>query len=206
MAIRQPKSMEIHSMSESTNPAQPEGTEEIGEPEVQPESPARRKFIAWALGIPGVIIACLMCVPLVRESLYPAFIKGAGGGTWSGLGSMDQYSSLTAPLRRTVKILTVDGWRQDESEKVVYVTKGPAGKVEVLTAVCPHLGCEVAWDTAAGHFHCPCHGSVFAPDGKLVSGPSPRGMDTLPIKAQDGKLMVRYEYFQNLLSTKQVVG
>ncbi|MGH9328344.1 MAG: Rieske 2Fe-2S domain-containing protein [Terriglobia bacterium] len=188
-------------MSTDTNPAEPKKTSEAGV-----EHPSRRKFIAWALGIPGAIIACLMCVPLVRESLYPTLAKGAGGVAWSDLGAMEQYSTLTEPVRRTLKIQTVDGWRQVITENVVYVTKGADGNVEVLTAVCPHLGCEVACDAKADHFHCPCHGSVFAADGRLVSGPSPRGMDTLPTEVKNGRLMVHYEYFENLLSIKQVVG
>jgi hypothetical protein len=31
-------------------------------------------------------------------------------------------------------------------------------------------------------------------------------MDSLPTQVKDGRLMVRYEYFQNLLPAKQVIG
>lgn len=168
--------------------------------------PDRRRFIAWLLGLPSAIVAILLCIPLVRESLYPVYAKGAGGVTWSDLGSLDQFQSLTAPSRQVIKIKTVDGWRQTISEKVVYVSKNAAGQVEVLTAVCPHLGCEVAWIANQDHFHCPCHGGTFAPDGRYISGPPPRGMDTLPTTVQNGHLMVRYEYFQNLVPGKQVIG
>lgn len=198
--------MENETTSESANATGPETPASVKETPERPADPSRRRFIAWALGVPGAIIACLMCVPLVRESLFPVFAKGAGGAAWSDLGPVDQYSSLTTPLRREVKILTVDGWRQDVAEKVVYVSKGADGKLEVLTAVCPHLGCEVAWQESADHFHCPCHGGTFAPDGKYISGPPPRGMDALPIAVKDGRLMVRYEYFRNLDPIKQVIS
>ncbi|MGH9397913.1 MAG: ubiquinol-cytochrome c reductase iron-sulfur subunit [Terriglobia bacterium] len=194
-------------MSDDANPGQHETQEApIPEPEKQAELPDRRKFIGWVLGVSGAVVACLLAIPLVRESLYPVFAKGAGGGVWSDLGPADQFTSLSAPLRQVIKLQTVDGWRQEISEKVVYVTKGPDGKVEVLTAVCPHLGCEVAWQAGADHFHCPCHGGTFSPDGKYISGPPPRGMDTLPIAVKDGHLMVRYEYFQNLVPAKQVIS
>ncbi|MGH9447759.1 MAG: ubiquinol-cytochrome c reductase iron-sulfur subunit, partial [Terriglobia bacterium] len=175
-------------MSEGTNPAEPKTPKKVSEPEAWAELPSRRKFIAWALGVPGVVITCLMCIPLVREALYPVFTKGSGTGTWSGLGPADQFASLTTPVRKVINLQTVDGWRQVEFEKVVYVTKGADGKLEVLSAVCPHLGCEVAWQASADRFHCPCHGSVFAPDGASIAGPSPRGMDTLPITIKDGRL------------------
>lgn len=189
-----------------------EGTEKL-EPASQPEPPPatvaqpdRRRFIGWLLSISGAVVAVLLCIPLVRESLYPVFAKGTGGVDWSDLGPADQYASLAAPSRQVVKIKVLDGWRQTVSEKVVYVTKSATGQVEVLTAVCPHLGCEVAWVPAQDHFHCPCHGGTFAPDGKYISGPPPRGMDTLPTKVQNGRLMVQYEYFQNLVPAKQVIG
>ena len=192
-------------MSEETENIEPAA----GVPDQPPESPQqpdRRRFIGWLLSISGAVVAVLLCIPLVRESLYPVFAKGMGGGGWSDLGPIDQYTSLNAPSHQLVKLKVVDGWRQTISEKVVYVTKSSTGRVEVLTAVCPHLGCEVAWIPAQDHFHCPCHGGTFAPDGKYISGPPPRGMDTLPIKTQNGRLMVRYEYFQNLIPAKQAIG
>lgn len=192
-------------MSESENP----GDEKKAAPAAVPDAGnvvGRRKFIGWALGISGAVTACLLCIPLVRESLYPVMAKGSGEPVWSDLGPAEQFASVSAPERQVIKIQTQDGWREGISEKVVYVTKSAEGKVEVLTAVCPHLGCEVAWQPATGHFHCPCHGGTFAPDGKYISGPPPRGMDTLPIQVKDGRLMVQYEYFQNLDPRKQVIS
>ncbi|MGH9378314.1 MAG: ubiquinol-cytochrome c reductase iron-sulfur subunit [Terriglobia bacterium] len=194
-------------MSEGPNPEKTEPASDLLPPPAEKAGkPDRRQFIGWLLGISGAVVTALLCIPLVRESLYPVFAKGTGGAQWSDLGPADQYASLTAPTRQVIKIRILDGWRQTISEKVVYVTKGPGGQVEVLTAVCPHLGCEVAWVPNQDHFHCPCHGGTFEPDGKYISGPPPRGMDTLPTTVQNGRLMVRYEYFQNLVPAKQVIG
>jgi nitrite reductase/ring-hydroxylating ferredoxin subunit len=33
---------------------------------------------------------------------------------------------------------------------------------------------------------CPCHGSVYAADGRVLSGPAPRSLDTLPMQVQGG--------------------
>ena len=40
---------------------------------------------------------------------------------------------------------------------------------------------------------CPCHNSEYDPKagGRLVSGPSPRGLAALPLHIADGNLMVR---------------
>jgi len=177
----------------------------VSEEPLSPEERARRRFVGWLLGIVGAVVGVLLCIPLVRMALYPLFAKSGRAG-WSDLGDANQYASLAAPERRVIQIQNIDGWRQTISEKVVYVTKGPNGKLRVLTAVCPHLGCEVAWDASLNKFKCPCHGGTFAPDGKYISGPPPRGMDTLPVDIQNGRLMVRYEYFRNLVPNKEVIG
>ena len=169
----------------------------------------RRSFFLWLLAVGTAAMGALLSVPLVRYTLYPVFANTTSL-SWSDLGKTSSYAALTAPDRKDIEIKQVDGWRESISKKPVYVTKGrrnpSANGTEVLTAVCPHLGCEVPWNAAEGKFVCPCHGSKFAADGALLEGPAERGMDTLPIKVQNDELMVRYEYFQALLPFKKEVG
>jgi quinol---cytochrome c reductase iron-sulfur subunit, bacillus type len=169
----------------------------------------RRSFFLWLIAVGTAAMGTLLAVPLVRYVLYPVFAKTTSI-SWSDLGSDSSYASLTTPVRRIVKIEQVDGWREAVSQKPVYVTsgkrKGSLNNTEVLSAVCPHLGCEVPWNPQEGKFMCPCHGSQFAPDGSLLQGPALRGMDTLPVKVEKEDLMVRYEYYQALLPFKKEVG
>ena len=44
-------------------------------------------------------------------------------------------------------------------------------EVVALSNICPHLGCKVHWEEEKREFACPCHGGVFDPSGKAVSGP-----------------------------------
>ena len=169
----------------------------------------RRSFFLWLIAVGTAAMGALLSVPLVRYTLYPVFAKTTSL-SWSDLGNTSNYASITAPERKDIEIRQVDGWRESISKKPVYVTKGKRklaiNNTEVLTAVCPHLGCEVPWNADEGKFVCPCHGSKFAPDGSLLQGPATRGMDTLPIKVQSDELKVRYEYFQALLPYKKEVG
>lgn len=56
--------------------------------------------------------------------------------------------------------------------------------VWAVTTVCTHLGCIVK--SHAGGFECPCHGSRFAPDGKVQKGPAPAALAWLKV-ALDGE-------------------
>jgi glycine/D-amino acid oxidase-like deaminating enzyme/nitrite reductase/ring-hydroxylating ferredoxin subunit len=54
----------------------------------------------------------------------------------------------------------------------VAVYRDPAGRVHERSAVCPHLGCIVEWNTAEKSWDCPCHGSRFTAEGRVVNGPA----------------------------------
>jgi cytochrome b6-f complex iron-sulfur subunit len=55
---------------------------------------------------------------------------------------------------------------------------------------CTHLGCAVPWIEAEGHFHCPCHGSVFNKVGEVIGGPAPRPLDLFPVDIRSGEVWV----------------
>jgi nitrite reductase/ring-hydroxylating ferredoxin subunit len=46
------------------------------------------------------------------------------------------------------------------------------GRLHKLSAVCPHLGCLVKWNAVERSWDCPCHGSRFTPDGRVLNGPA----------------------------------
>ena len=55
-----------------------------------------------------------------------------------------------------------------------YLISTPDGiKDFAINATCTHLGCVVPWVRSANKFCCPCHGSQYDENGKVVRGPAP---------------------------------
>ncbi len=52
------------------------------------------------------------------------------------------------------------------------VSRDDEDELHTRCAVCPHLGCIVSWNSAEHTWDCPCHGSRFSPNGKLLNGPA----------------------------------
>ncbi|MBK7976636.1 MAG: FAD-dependent oxidoreductase [Deltaproteobacteria bacterium] len=52
------------------------------------------------------------------------------------------------------------------------VHRDASGTLHERSAVCPHLGCIVRWNDTEKTWDCPCHGSRFAAEGRVISGPA----------------------------------
>ena len=66
---------------------------------------------------------------------------------------------------------------------VVETAQGKAGvykteedKIFQVDIVCPHMGCELAWNPDERSWDCPCHGSRFDYEGNLIDGPAQEGI------------------------------
>lgn len=73
-------------------------------------------------------------------------------------------------------------------DKGIFILSNDDG-LHAITSICTHLGCIVAI-TETG-FLCPCHGSKYDANGKVIGGPAPRNLAWLDITQDiDGSLVV----------------
>jgi len=61
----------------------------------------------------------------------------------------------------------------------VYKEKG--GKFHLLKSTCPHAKCEVRWNSAEISWDCPCHGSRFNVNGKMLTGPTVKNLQRIEL-------------------------
>jgi glycine/D-amino acid oxidase-like deaminating enzyme/nitrite reductase/ring-hydroxylating ferredoxin subunit len=71
------------------------------------------------------------------------------------------------------QLVTIDG------EKIA-AYRDEQGAIHAISAVCPHLGCILAWNNAEKSWDCPCHGSRFGCDGAVLHGPAISDLKVYP--------------------------
>ena len=54
----------------------------------------------------------------------------------------------------------------------IAVYRDERGELHGCSPVCTHLACDVAWNVAEKTWDCPCHGSRFSPEGRVINGPA----------------------------------
>jgi glycine/D-amino acid oxidase-like deaminating enzyme/nitrite reductase/ring-hydroxylating ferredoxin subunit len=64
--------------------------------------------------------------------------------------------------------------RRGALKVAVYCDK--SGALHERSAICPHLGCIVAWNPSEKTWDCPCHGSRFDKFGDVINGPANVGL------------------------------
>jgi Rieske Fe-S protein len=73
----------------------------------------------------------------------------------------------------------------DVEGKKAAAYRDEGGVLHAVSATCTHLGCQVAFNTAERTWDCPCHGSRFDVDGKVVQGPAVRDLRPIGGAASD---------------------
>src|SRR5580658_8121771 len=166
------------------------------------EPSGRRSFVGALFAMSAAAVSTLLAIPLVRFSTYP-LRRGATETDWSDVGPVQELASLTEPTAKTITLERRDAWQTTSSQTAVYVLPSKDGQLRILSPICPHLGCSVRWDDSQTKFICPCHAGSFTADGDRIGGPPPRSMDVLEAKVEGGTLKVRYQYFRQLVATKE---
>lgn len=139
------------------------------------EDRLRRSLLAGALAVLGG--AMLGAAAAFRRSAATPSAKPASTPAASG-------STLTS-----VAAVSVGGGRQvtdPVTQTPAWVLQLQPGNFTAYDATCPHQGCTVNFVSAGIGFACPCHGSRFDAQGKLLAGPATRNLTSIPVTVRNG--------------------
>jgi glycine/D-amino acid oxidase-like deaminating enzyme/nitrite reductase/ring-hydroxylating ferredoxin subunit len=60
--------------------------------------------------------------------------------------------------------------------KKIAAYRDAKGDLHQHSAACTHLGCHLHWNSFESCWDCPCHGSMFGPDGQVLNAPAIAGL------------------------------
>jgi menaquinol-cytochrome c reductase iron-sulfur subunit len=161
-------------------------------------SGSRRDFFKLAIGTLASLSGIVLGIPFLSSLIHSTKPKETG---WNEVAQMTELK-VNKPQNIKFAMLSQDAYLHSETVRSVWAIKHPGGDVTVFSPVCTHLGCYFSWNEETGHFECPCHASVYSITGKVLGGPAPRPLDSLPYKVENGVLSVRWEEFKSGLSEK----
>lgn len=159
----------------------------------------RRQFMIAATGVLTFLCGLVMGLPLIGSFIGPSF-QPAKKKWITVAGLMDLPAGQ--PVSLSVSDIQVDAYLREPVIKHLWVIKHSDSDVTVFSPICTHLGCHYNWNSASGRFECPCHRSVYAPDGTVLGGPAPRRLDTLATRIENGRLFVNWQQFRSGIPEK----
>ncbi|HEV2707628.1 MAG TPA: ubiquinol-cytochrome c reductase iron-sulfur subunit [Pyrinomonadaceae bacterium] len=157
-----------------------------------PRQRARRAFLLRLLPVAVFSAVGATLATAAFKFLRPRDPQADDEASWTTVAPVSELTAAQ-PVARKVFVERDAGWTRTREERLVFVLAGDEHRV--VSAVCTHEGCEVAWRAQAGDFFCPCHDSVFDARGRRVSGPAQRDLEALPTRIEQGHLQVQYKSF-----------
>jgi glycine/D-amino acid oxidase-like deaminating enzyme/Rieske Fe-S protein len=80
------------------------------------------------------------------------------------------------------RVVTIDG-------SDVALSKDSHGELHAVSPVCTHMKCHVTWNTTEQSWDCPCHGSRYSPDGKVITGPATHELELVELAKANGHVV-----------------
>ncbi len=162
---------------------------------VNPEV-SRRTFLTWWMA--GLMTATLVAgIAPILVYIWPPPPAGQKNGSvkvtpQTPVSSLADGDAIPFDAPQNSGFFEQDGGGANAKGNVSYsgFAVKNAGTVTFLAVTCSHLGCSVAFNKDAKRFECPCHGSRFSIDGKVIHGPALFPLSHLKVTEQGGDLLV----------------
>ena len=86
------------------------------------------------------------------------------------------FNKLDLPEAKPKDINIAEGKIVNDNGIKVGIYKDENGNEYKIIPKCMHLGCELSWNSLDKTWDCPCHGSRYTYEGKLIYGPSKKDL------------------------------
>ena len=148
---------------------------------------SRRAFYVGAIYGIWAIICAALGLPALIYLFFPP--KAKKNNDWVDIGDVTKLA-VNSPVETVFRQNRTDGWKVTSEKSTAWVVKEADNNVVAFGPQCTHLGCAYHWEESKNEFLCPCHNSIFAIDGKVISGPAPRPLDRYDLKVNGTRLLI----------------
>jgi Rieske Fe-S protein len=93
------------------------------------------------------------------------------------------------PRSIALRIARTDGATEVIDRRVVYLVR-EGDSVRALDSTCTHLGCRTRFNPETKRIECPCHGGMYDATGRVIGGPPPSPLQTLPTRIDHDRVFV----------------
>lgn len=133
-----------------------------------------RRYFLETIGGGAIGIAAAGSLALTVQFLSPNILREPA--LRFKAGPIENFSPETVTLNK---------------EQKVFIVRAKEGYFYAVSAVCTHLGCIANWKSEEGIIACPCHGSKFDREGRVLEGPAPRALTRFAMMLDEqGQLVV----------------
>lgn len=150
----------------------------------------RRDFVRVVTTFIGSAIGAVIGLPAIAYLVSPA-VKVQKSEDWIPLGPLEKIPEGVPTTFSFVRVVE-NGWEKTGNSYGVYVVRN-GENVTAFSNICTHLSCRVTWKEDVQNFVCPCHDAHFDIQGKVISGPPPRPLDTYQAKLENGNLFIFFK-------------
>jgi nitrite reductase/ring-hydroxylating ferredoxin subunit len=164
-----------------------------------PNCPLTRRRLVAGVGAAGLSVLVAACgggeAPAgARQSGAPVATSAPAGGSAAATAAPTPppgaSTAAAAPrvLTRTADV-PVGGGVIVQADGPTLVVQPTAGVFKAFNARCPHQGIVVGLPDSNGVITCPGHRAHYrAANGSLIDGPSPRGLEPIPVSVANGQV------------------
>jgi len=149
--------------------------------------PSRRRFLARIVVALNALLAMVVATPAVGYVLSPLLRRRSR--QWVGVGRASTFVNRR-PQQVSYLYQDQSGYAVEQLRRVAFVVRD-ADELIVLSPVCTHMGCNVAFHDGTNLFECPCHGGKYDSSGLVVGGPPPKPLQRLQTRVRNGELEIQ---------------
>jgi Rieske Fe-S protein len=113
---------------------------------------------------------------------------------WPSTWLSAKAKKIAIRLEKVKKLQKVGGWviLKIKKQEIMFIRVSKTS-IRAVDPICTHKKCTVEYSAEKSKIICPCHGSAFNLDGKVVNPPAEKPLTVYPAKISEGRIILTLE-------------